>query len=57
MTTGVCRKKRQIYAVRRHDGSLCTQKQPETAALKTAIKQSDLMGGQSVNDNKHMYVI
>ena len=24
------KRKRQVYAVRRHDGSLCTQTQPET---------------------------
>ena len=30
----------------RHDGSLCAQKQPETAALKAAIKESDPVGGQ-----------
>ena len=30
-------KKRISYAVRRHDRSLCIQKQPETAALKAAI--------------------
>ena len=30
-------KKETIYAGRHHDGSLCTQKQPETAALKEAI--------------------
>ena len=39
-------KKRKVYVVRRHDGSLCTQKQPETAALRAAIKKSDPMGGQ-----------
>ena len=43
---GTFRKKRKVYAVRRHDGSLCTQKQPETAALKAAIRKSDPKGGQ-----------
>ena len=49
------RKKRKVYAVRRHDGSLCTQKQPETAAcrvLKAATRRrkskSDPKGGQPV---------
>ena len=56
MTTDVCRKKRKIYAVRRHDRSLCTQKQPEAAALKAAMKKSDPVGGQSVNDYRCMYV-
>ena len=38
---------RVIYnAVKSHDGSPCTQKQPETAALKAAIKKSDHMGSQ-----------
>ena len=27
-----------------HDGSLCIQKQPETVALKAAIRRSDLWG-------------
>ena len=45
-------KKRKVYAVRRYNGSLCTQKQPETAAfraLKAATrkgKQKDPKGGQ-----------
>ena len=43
-------KKRKAYAVERHDGSLCTQKQPETAALKAAIKKSDPVGGQPIAD-------
>ena len=30
----------------RHDGSLCTQKQPETAALQAAIRKSDPRGGE-----------
>ena len=37
---------RKVYAVRQRDGSLCTQKQPETAALEAAIKKRDPMGGQ-----------
>ena len=43
------RKKDKVYAVRRHNGSLCTQKQPETAALralKAATRKSDPKGGQ-----------
>ena len=45
-------KKRKVYAVRRYNGSFCTQKQPETAAfraLKAATrkgKQKDPKGGQ-----------
>ena len=39
------RKKTKGYAVRPHDRSLCTQKQPDTAALK-ANMNSDPMGGQ-----------
>ena len=42
-------RKRKVYAVRRHDRSLCTQKQPETAALralKAATRESDPKGGQ-----------
>ena len=31
MPSIVARKNRKVYAVRRHDGSLCTQKQPEKA--------------------------
>ena len=49
---------RKVYAVRRHFGSLCTQKQPKTAALKAAIRTSDLVGGQplhSVNSNGKMH--
>ena len=37
-------KKKKVFAVRRHNGSLCTQKQPETAALralKAATRKSD----------------
>ena len=37
------RKKGKVYAVRRHDGSPCTQKQPKTAALK-ANQGRDPMG-------------
>ena len=40
---------RKVYAVRRHGGSLCTQKQPETAALralKAATRKHDPKGGQ-----------
>ena len=43
-------KKRKVYAVRRHHGSLCTRKQPETAALRAAINKSDPMGGQPMGD-------
>ena len=39
-------KDRKVYAVRRHNRSLCAQKQPETAALKAAIRKSDPKGGQ-----------
>ena len=39
-------KKAKVYAVRHHDRSLCTQKQPRTAALKAAFRKSDPMGGQ-----------
>ena len=39
-------KKRKVYAVRRHDGSLCTQKQPETVPLYVYLSslQTALMG-------------
>ena len=46
------RKERKVYAIRRYNGSFCTQKQPETAAfraLKAATrkgKQKDPKGGQ-----------
>ena len=43
------RKRRKVYVVRRHNGSLCTQKQPETAAvraLEVATRKSD-PGGSS----------
>ena len=49
---GEKKRKRKVYAVRRYNGSLCTQKQPETAAfraLKAATrkgKQTDPKGGQ-----------
>ena len=49
------KKKIKVCVVRRHDGSLCTQKQPETAALKAAIKTSDPMGGQSAMLVKSMF--
>ena len=44
-------KKRKVYAVRRHNGSFCTQKQPETAAFRalkaaTRKRKSDPKGGQ-----------
>ena len=39
-------RKRKVYAVRRPDRSLCTQKQLETAALKTATRTRDHKGGQ-----------
>ena len=35
---------KRVYAIRRHDGSLCAQKQPKTAALKATVKKSDPMG-------------
>ena len=35
-------KKRKVYAIRRHNGSLCTQKQPETAAFR-ALKAADVV--------------
>ena len=31
------KKKRKVYAVRRHDGSLCTQKQPETCIINLTV--------------------
>ena len=40
------KRKRKVYAIRRYNGSLCTQKQPETAALTAAIRKSDPKGGQ-----------
>ena len=40
------RNKRKLFAARRHGRSLCIQKQPETAALKAAIRKSDPMGDQ-----------
>ena len=40
--------KRKVCAVRRHDGSLCTQKQPGTAAVKAATRKNDPMGGQPI---------
>ena len=36
----------KFYAVRRHNGSLSTQKQPKTAAQKAAMGNNDPMGGQ-----------
>ena len=33
-------KKKKICAVRCHDGSLCTQQHPETAAFSAAIKNT-----------------
>lgn len=37
-------KQSKVYAVRRHGGSLCTQKQTETAALQAAIRKRDPVG-------------
>ena len=37
-------RRKKVYAVRRHDGSLCTQKQLETAAFKAASRKIDLWG-------------
>ena len=42
---GSLRKKKTVYTVRRHDRSLCTQMQSETAALKAAIRKGDLIEG------------
>ena len=47
------RKRRKVYVVRRHNGSLCTQKQPETAAVRAltaATWKSDPRGGQPIID-------
>ena len=44
-----CLRKGKVYTVRRHNGSLCTQKQPETAALRAlqaATRKHDPKGGQ-----------
>ena len=38
--------KRKVYAAKHHNGSLCTQKQPVTAALTAAIRKRDSMGAQ-----------
>ena len=51
-------KERKVYAVRRHNGSLCTQKQPETAAgraLKAATRErrSDPKGVQPHRNGIH----
>ena len=46
------RKGRQGYAVRRHGGSFCTQKQPRTAALKAASRTSDLWRFSAMEQNQ-----
>ena len=43
--------KENVYAVRHHDGSLCTQ--PETAALKAAIRKTDPLGGSAWSAQYH----
>ena len=45
------KQRKKVYVVRRHDGSLCTQKQPETAALKAAISKIDLWEVRYENHN------
>ena len=40
--------KRKVYAFSCHDRSLCTQKQPETAVLNAAIRNSDTVGFRPV---------
>ena len=40
------RKKRKVYAIRRQNGSLCTQKQPETAAPLDCSIYYERRGGQ-----------
>ena len=40
------RKKRNVYAVKRHDGSLCTQRQPgQTEPNRTHGEQEGMGGG------------
>ena len=41
------RKRRDVYAVRRHDGILCTQEQPGAAVLKLGHEQQ-AYGGLAV---------
>lgn len=41
----VCKeKKRKVYANRHHDGSLCIQNQPKTAAIKQQSRKVTLWG-------------
>ena len=38
--------RKEKKSLRRHDGSLCTQKQPENATIKAALMKSDPEVGQ-----------
>ena len=43
------RNKENVYVVRRHDGSLCTQKQPQTlTSVSPCHDQTDAIADQSV---------
>lgn len=42
----LCQKK--VKSLRRHDGSLCIQKQPQTAAPKATIKKNDLLNPHQI---------
>ena len=51
---------RKVYTLKRRDRSVCTQRQPESAALKAAIRTSDPKGGGQpaifcVNDQFSMF--
>ena len=39
-----CLTKKKMYAIRRHGGSLCTQRRPKIAAPKAASSKADLWG-------------
>lgn len=43
-------KKRKVYAIRRHDGSLYPQKQPETALMIALLWDENFMPSVQLND-------